>query len=166
MSHSRCRAALELGSALFEHMGMSKMRKASSREACRRASALLAVSIGALTASGLALAQSDPVVFSFATVGDSRTDPNKPDATTLITNPSPATQGGVPSLSGGTLPQDNEYVQNTQAFATIIANIEAQAPNLLFFNGDMIFGYGRPVIPGAWQTTAGALPNSWNATLS
>jgi hypothetical protein len=147
-------------------MGMSKMMKASSREARTRAIALLAVSLGALTTGGLALAQSDPVVFSFATVGDSRTDPNKPDATTLLANPNPAHQGGAPSLTGMILPQDNEYVQNTQAFATIIANIEAQAPNLLFFNGDMIFGYGRPVIPSAWQSPALALPNSWNATLT
>jgi Calcineurin-like phosphoesterase len=146
-------------------MGMSKMMKASGRDV-RRGFAVLAATIGALTAGGLALAQSDPVVFSFATVGDSRTDPNKPDATTLLTNPHPTTQGGAASLTGVILPQDNEYVQNTQAFATIIANIEAQAPNLLFFNGDMIFGYGRPVIPSAWQTTVGALPNSWNATLT
>lgn len=139
---------------------------ASGHGRAKHACALLAVSIAGLTSGGLANAQYDPVVFSFATVGDSRTDPNKPDATTLIANPSPTTEGGSPSLTGVILPQDNEWVQNTEAFATILANIQAQAPNLLFFNGDMIFGYGRPVIPSAWQATAGALPNSWNASLT
>ena len=101
---------------------------------------------------------SDPVVFSFATVGDSRTDPAKADATTLLANSNPATQGGAPSLTGTILPQDNEWVTNTQAFATILAGIQAQNPNLLFFNGDMIFGYGRPQLPTAW---ANGKPNSW-----
>lgn len=100
----------------------------------------------------------DPVIFSFATVGDSRTDPGKPDATTLLANGSPATQGGAPSFSGTILPQDNEWVTNTQAFATILAGIQSQDPNLLFFNGDMIFGYGRPTLPTAW---ANGKPNSW-----
>src|SRR5580692_8327200 len=118
-------------------MGMAKMMKASSREARRRACALLAASISALTTGSLALAQSDPVVFSFATVGDSRTDPNKPDATTLLANPNPTSQGGVPSLTGTILPQDNQWVQNTAAFATILSGIQTQNPNLLFFNGDM-----------------------------
>ncbi len=47
---------------------------------------------------------------------------------------------------------------NTQAFATILAGIQSQNPNLLFFNGDMIFGYGRPILPTAW---ANGKPNSW-----
>jgi hypothetical protein len=49
-------------------------------------------------------------------------------------------------------------VTNTQAFATILAGIQSQDPNLLFFNGDMIFGYGRPTLPTAW---ANGKPNSW-----
>jgi hypothetical protein len=101
----------------------------------------------------------DPVIFSFATLGDSRTDPNKPDATTLLANPSPTTEGGMPSLSGTILPQDNMWVQNTLAYGTILAGIQSQSPNLLFFNGDMIFGYGRPILPTAW---ANGIPNSWN----
>jgi len=108
---------------------------------------------------GVAGAQAyDPVIFSFATVGDSRTDPGKPDATTLLANSSPTTKGGAPSLTGTILPQDNEWVQNTQAFATILSGIQQQNPNLLFFNGDMIFGYGRPTLPTAW---ANGKPNSW-----
>jgi hypothetical protein len=126
----------------------------------RRASVACAVSLIAISAGGIARAQvSDPVVFSFATVGDSRTDPNKPDATTLLANPSPTTQGGVPSLTGTILPQDNTWVQNTQALSTILSGIQSQNPNLLFFNGDMIYGYGRPSVPTAWSN---GKPNSWN----
>jgi len=120
------------------------------------------VALAALGIVGAAEAQgSDPVVFSFATVGDSRTDPGKPDATTLLANPNPTTQGGAPSLTGTILPQDNEWVTNTQAFATILAGIQSQNPNLLFFNGDMIFGYGRPILPTAW---ANGKPNSWTTS--
>src|ERR1700749_2459985 len=113
--------------------------------ALRRASIACATSIVAMSVTGVASAQaSDPVIFSFATVGDSRTDPGKPDATTLLANPAPTTEGGIPSLTGRILPQDNEWVTNTAAFATILSGIQAEDPNLLFFNGDMIFGYGRP----------------------
>ncbi len=61
----------------------------------------------------------DPVVFSFATVGDSRHDP-------VATN-SPA--------------QDRLWLQNTRVFARMLHEIEAQKPHALFFNGDMIYGY-------------------------
>ena len=126
----------------------------------RLVAAITAAMLGAVSLSDLAAAQAnDPVIFSFATVGDSRTDPNKPDATTLLANPSPTTQGGVPSLTGTILPQDNMWVQNTLAYGTILAGIQSQSPNLLFFNGDMIFGYGRPILPTAW---ANGKPNSWN----
>jgi len=133
----------------------------SSRHGVRRALLASLVAMSALAAVETAQAQSsDPVIFSFATVGDSRTDPGKPDATTLLANPNPTTQGGAPSLTGTILPQDNEWVTNTQAFATILAGIQAQDPNLLFFNGDMIFGYGRPTLPTAW---ANGKPNSWTS---
>jgi hypothetical protein len=129
-----------------------------SGRAPRRAAAII-VSMAGILGCGAALAQTaDPVIFSFATVGDSRTDPNKPDATTLLANANPATQGGAPSLTGKILPQDNEWVQNTQAFAKILSGIQGQNPNLLFFNGDMIYGYGRPTLPTAW---ANGKPNSW-----
>jgi hypothetical protein len=130
----------------------------------RRVSAACAVSIVAMSAAGTASAQAnDPVVFSFATLGDSRTDPNKPDATTLLANPSPTTQDGGPSLTGTILPQDNMWVQNTLAFGSILNGIQAQNPNLLFFNGDMVFGYGRPSLPAAW---ANGKPNSWTTAQS
>jgi hypothetical protein len=129
------------------------------RAAAAGAAALLG--LGAMGLQRPAAAQAvDPVIFSFATVGDSRTDPGKADPTTLLANPSPTTQGGVPSLTGTILPQDNEWVQNTEAFAKILAGIQGQNPNLLFFNGDMIFGYGRPTLPTAW---ANGKPNSWTS---
>lgn len=131
------------------------------RRLARIGSASLALAIATTVLSGVASAQDDPVIFSFATVGDSRTDPNKPDATTLLANPNPTTQGGAPSLTGTILPQDNEWVQNTRAFASILNGIQSQNPNLLFFNGDMIFGYGRPILPTAW---ANGKPNSWNTS--
>jgi hypothetical protein len=124
-----------------------------------KASILAVVTMGALGLNEIVAAQAnDPVIFSFATVGDSRTDPGKADATTLLANPSPTTQGGAPSLTGTILPQDNEWVQNTLAFGQILSGIQSQNPNLLFFNGDMIFGYGRPTLPTAW---ANGKPNSW-----
>jgi hypothetical protein len=133
--------------------------KISARRELRRALIGSFVSLAALGAVGSAQAQnSDPVIFSFATVGDSRTDPAKADATTLLANANPTTQGGAPSLTGTILPQDNEWVTNTQALGTILNGIQAQNPNLLFFNGDMIFGYGRPQLPTAW---ANGKPNSW-----
>lgn len=138
-----------------------------SNSLMRRATAACLFSFAAVSVIGVTSAHEeerdrheDPVVFSFATVGDSRTDPNKPDATTLLANPNPTSQGGVPSLTGTILPQDNEYVQNTQAFGAILAGIQAQNPNLLFFNGDMVYGYGRPSLPTAW---ANGKPNSWTA---
>ena len=140
-----------------------------SNSLIRRTTAACLFSFVAASVAGVASAHGDehdrdrhedPVVFSFATVGDSRTDPNKPDATTLLANPNPTSQGGVPSLTGTILPQDNEYVQNTQAFGAILAGIQAQNPNLLFFNGDMVYGYGRPTLPAAW---ANGKPNSWTA---
>ena len=122
------------------------------------------VILGACGLNNFSHAQgTDPVIFSFATVGDSRTDPNKPDATTLLANPSPTTQGGMPSLSGTILPQDNMWVQNTLAYGSILSGIQSESPNLLFFNGDMIFGYGRPILPSAW---ANGKPNSWNSAQS
>lgn len=90
--------------------------------------------------AGLGLGQlahaSDPVVFSFATVGDSRQDPAKPDPTTLL-----------PNNTGALLPQDAQWLQNTKAFSRILRSIAAEKPSLLFWNGDMIYGYGRPILP-------------------
>jgi hypothetical protein len=121
-----------------------------------------------LGATTSALAQSaDPVIFSFATVGDNRQDPASPDPTTKLSNASGA---GAQSLTGVLLPQDAYYLQNSAAWATIQAGIMAQNPNLLFFNGDMIYGYGRPTLPAAWTTTGSGViagqPNTWTGTQS
>lgn len=90
------------------------------------ASALLAaLATAALVTSQAALADVDPVVLSFSTVGDSRQDP--------------ATAG----LSG----QDANWLQNTKAWSRIIREVQAKKSNMLFFNGDMIMGYGKADVP-------------------
>jgi len=94
----------------------------------------------------------DPVVFSFATVGDNRQDMKSPDPTALLAV-DPDTGEGGPSLTGTLLPQDKEYVQNSLAWTTIQSGIQSQNPNLLFFNGDMVYGYGRPTLPPDWAAT-------------
>jgi len=59
------------------------------------------------------------IVFSFATVGDSREE------------------AGATYLT----PQDAIWLQNTKVWSRIIREVEALRPELLFFNGDMIMGY-------------------------
>jgi len=76
----------------------------------------------------------DPIVLSFSTVGDSRQDPTNPDPSTL-------------PLSA----QDQIWLQNTKAWSRILYTIQSRnipkVPNLLFFNGDMIQGYGDANVP-------------------
>ena len=72
----------------------------------------------------------DSVILRFSTVGDSRQDPAKPDPTSL-------------PLSG----QDAIWLQNTEAFSRIMRSIQAEGSNFLFFNGDMIMGYGKAGLP-------------------
>ncbi|GJI90857.1 metallophosphoesterase family protein [Duganella hordei] len=80
------------------------------------ASAVLAL---VLASAGQAhAAKPDPVVMSFATVGDSREDP------------------GTAATA-----QDKVYLQNTRALSRILREIQAAKPKALFFNGDMIMGY-------------------------
>jgi hypothetical protein len=67
----------------------------------------------------------DPVVLTFSTVGDSRQDPVKFDPTT-----------------GPLSAQDKIWLQNAKAWSRIMRSVEAQKSKLLFFNGDMIMGYG------------------------
>ncbi len=82
----------------------------------------------------------DPVVFSFSTVGDSRQDPAAADTTTL-------------PLSG----QDAHWLQNSKAWTRISRSIENQNSSLLFFNGDMIMGYGNAVFPSTATNVAGVV---------
>lgn len=74
----------------------------------------------------------DPLVLSFSTVGDSRQDSNPAKA-------DPTTQP-VPG-------QDQIWHQNTKAWSRIIRSVENQRSDFLFFNGDMIMGYGYAGIP-------------------
>ena len=80
----------------------------------------------------------DREILSFSTVGDSRQDPATPDPTTL-------------PLSG----QDAMWLQNTKAWSRIMQSIEEQRSSLLFFNGDMIMGYGNAVVPANNTNVAG-----------
>ncbi len=68
-----------------------------------------------------------PVVLTFSTVGDSRQDPVSYD------------QASVGATLSG---QDAIWLQNTKAFARILRTIQAQKSTMLFFNGDLIHGYG------------------------
>lgn len=121
------------------------------------ATALAAAHAQGVPPPGFGPGVDDPVVFSFATVGDSRQDPDAqfggtPDPTTTWEAAEPGSAGepnppGYPSLTGTLLPQDAIWLQNTRDFARILRGIERERPNLLFFNGDMIYGYGRPSVP-------------------
>jgi hypothetical protein len=62
----------------------------------------------------------DPVVLTFSTAGDSREDP-----TTV-----------------GKTAQDAIWLQNSKAWSRIMRTIQTQKPSMLFFNGDIIMGYG------------------------
>ena len=72
-----------------------------------------------------AATRGDPVVLRFATVGDSRQDPVNFDQTT-----GPLSQ------------QDLIWLQNSKALSRILREVAAQKNQVLFFNGDMIMGYG------------------------
>lgn len=95
----------------------------------RAASVSTALALAALIAAGSAFAQTDAVVLSFTTVGDSRQDPATPDATQLVNG----------ALTG----QDAHWLQNSKAWSRIMREVTAKKSNLLFFNGDMIMGYGN-----------------------
>jgi len=94
-----------------------------------RRAAYLSLALSTLIGTSSVMAQSDPVVLSFSTVGDSRQDPAKPDPTQLVNG----------ALTG----QDAHWLQNSKAWSRIMREITAKKSNLLFFNGDMIMGYGN-----------------------
>ncbi len=109
--------------------------------------------------SAPSLAVVDPVILTFSTVGDSRQDPQNIDPTIVKTAqvgvgncqiPSGATGlTANPGLSG----QDCKWLQNTTAWARIMRTIQSQKSQLLFFNGDMIMGYGKAGVPVTRNTT-------------
>ena len=82
----------------------------------------------------------EDVVLSFATVGDSRQDP-------INLDPSQIDHGG---LTG----QDKIWLQNTKAWSRIMRSIQSQKAKLLFFNGDMVMGYGNGTALNAYKTSA------------
>ncbi|RTL29524.1 MAG: hypothetical protein EKK47_12940 [Burkholderiales bacterium] len=87
----------------------------------------LSLALAALLTAGSVMAQSDPVVLSFSTVGDSRQD-----SSSSKVDPTQA------PLSG----QDAHWLQNSKAWSRIMREVSAKKSNLLFFNGDMVMGYG------------------------
>ena len=92
-----------------------------------RGLAALCLVLGTIAAEPVAAQSTAPVVLTFSTVGDSRQDPVTFDK---------ASVGAT--LSG----QDAIWLQNTKAYARILRTIQTQKSNLLFFNGDMVHGYG------------------------
>ena len=92
----------------------------------RRSLALAALLISLLAVPAWAQ-NATPVVLTFSTVGDSRQDPVTFDK---------ASVGNT--LSG----QDAVWLQNTKAFTRILRTIQSQKSSMLFFNGDMVHGYG------------------------
>ena len=74
--------------------------------------------------------RADPAILTFSTVGDSRQDPKHPDPTTL-------------PVSG----QDANWLQSTKAWSRIMRSVQHQNSDFLFFNGDMIMGYGNADVP-------------------
>ena len=91
-----------------------------------RRATLLALALAALAPAADAQ-DTTPVVLTFSTVGDSRQDPNTYD------------QASVGATLNG---QDATWLQNTKAFTRILRTIQSQKSTMLFFNGDMINGYG------------------------
>ncbi len=102
---------------------------------------LVAILVAGHTASATTGGAPDPVVLTFSTVGDSRQDPRAYDGTAA----DPSTRG----LSG----QDAHWLQNSRALARILRGVSEQRAQLLFFNGDMIMGYGRAGVPAGWATS-------------
>lgn len=94
----------------------------------------------------------DPIILTFATVGDSRQDPQNIDPT--VKDASMVGKGNcqIPSGSGltanpGLSGQDCKWLQSTKAWTRILRAVQSQKPKLLFFNGDMIMGYGKAGVP-------------------
>jgi len=105
--------------------------------------ALAPLSMHTVYAAG---AVADPAILTFSTVGDSRQDSNpaKPDPSSFIYKDA----DGNPVLPA----QDGIWHQNTKAWSRMISEIEDQNSDFLFFNGDMIMGYGTADVPADTST--------------
>ena len=131
----------------------------------KKQQAVLAASLtlGSVFFTAPASAVVDPVILTFSTVGDSRQDPQNIDPSSKINaqvgvgscqvpfNVGSNTTGLVPNpgLSG----QDCKWLQNTSAWSRILRTIQSQKAQLLFFNGDMIMGYGKAGVPVTRNST-------------
>jgi hypothetical protein len=102
-----------------------------------------ALGLSALSTSVAQAQTADPVVLSFATVGDSRQDPAKVDSTQK-----PLSQ------------QDYQWLQNSKAWSRLMREISARKPHMLFFNGDMIMGYGNADVSTVSTTSVAGVVNS------
>lgn len=116
-------------------------------------------------------AVTDPVVLTFSTVGDSRQDPENidPDSknTAMVGVGKCQIASGTgltanPGLSG----QDCKWLQNSTAWSRIMREIQVQKPSLLFFNGDMIMGYGKADVPVTRSKTGTNEPVIANPTIT
>lgn len=99
--------------------------------------------VAAIALANAAHAQADAVVLSFSTVGDSRQDPTKVDSTQ---KPMSA--------------QDYQWLQNSKAWSRLMREITAKKPNMLFFNGDEIMGYGNADVSTVSTASVAGVVNS------
>lgn len=106
----------------------------------RPAIALMSLCAGLALASPTHARDTDPVVLTFATVGDSRQDP-------AHTDPSQAPMSR----------QDYQWLQNSKAWSRLMREIQARQAHLLFFNGDMVMGYGQATAAGVATDSADAV---------
>jgi hypothetical protein len=113
--------------------------------------ALFLVVMVILSYTGHVFAATDPVVLTFSTVGDSRVDHVEAKNARLAAVP-----GVEPTAANEGLSREGvRWGQNTRALNRIMQGVKAQKSQLLFFNGDMIMGYGNPVVPQASTAAAG-----------
>ncbi len=83
------------------------------------------VVMAAAHAPARATTKTDPVMLRFATVGDSRQDPV-----------------GFDPSTGPLSAQDSIWLQNSKALSRILREVAEHKNQMLFFNGDMVMGYG------------------------
>jgi hypothetical protein len=103
------------------------------------------------TAISVSAQSTAPVVLTFSTVGDSRQDPVSYD------------QASVGATLTG---QDAIWLQNTKAISRIVRTIQSQKSQLLFFNGDMIHGFGWDAFGETSNATQSSITSATSFTTS
>ena len=121
---------------------------------------LLAATLTMVSAFAAPAFATDSVVLTFSSVGDSRQDPTGPDGSTYQAAYLNQGNCAIPTGTGsnpnpGLTGQDCKWLQNTKAITKIMRTIQSQKANLLFFNGDMVMGYGKAGVPVTARTTTG-----------